>query len=183
MAVDVADVLFVAGTKNLSGIKTEAYWCKKSDIATFPTLPAVPTTLGELVTIDDDFVFEDGKCWKKFYTTLEAGEIVSTREGPTDHGGWRNKATLAFPRNDSSGLGAAALSTNGEFVILVKEPATGYLRLIGNDYCTGARVMEGESKSGKQLTESKGVVITFYDVANEPACIYTGELQLEPSES
>lgn len=181
--MDVEDILFEGGSKNLSGIKTIAYWCKKSDIATFPNLPASPTALAELVTITDDFVFNEGKCFKQFYTTLEAGEIVSTREGPTDHGGWRNKATLAFPRNDSSGLGAAALATNGEFVIIVKEPATGNYRLIGNDYCTGARVMDGEAKSGKQLTESKGVVITFYDVANEPACIYTGEILTTPAES
>ncbi len=178
--MDLQDVLFNSGTKNLSGIKTRVYIAKYDDIETWPTWPDWSTAdQDELAVLTGDFAMKAGKYFHQIYTTIEKGKIECDVEGGTDHGGWRNKVTIAYPQNNAEALGLAAYLTNGEFVVIVVEPATGKQRVIGNNYATGARRMEGKSSSGDALTADKGVGITFFDVANEPAPIYEGDIPLE----
>jgi hypothetical protein len=176
--MNLTDVLHSQGVDNMAGLRNIAYFCAYDDIDVFPTPTGSPTTFAQKSTVTADFTFKEGKCWKKFYTTLEMGSIKSTMVGERDGKSHENMAELSHPTNKPELLGFLEEMKNTPMVALVQE-TDGQIRIIGAPGLP-AEISANEVNSGAKIADAKSTKVTIRSIGFiAPA--YTGAISLTPA--
>lgn len=178
--MNFADITFPTGQCNTPGTGGEFYYAPIDDFVTIPEPldSENATTLADMGSIDDDFVFKSGKNWKKMYCTQEMGEVRFEQIGPRDAKGFNNFVEGKYPGEDATWLGFLHLAANSRFIFLVPQ-LTGVNRVIGNKlYPAQFETVTGTS--GKAISDDKGTTFVLKSSACYPAPVYNGTVLLTP---
>lgn len=177
--MNAADILFEAGKANPGGITNHIFYAPISDFETVPQ-PTRGVDLATYAVITGDFVFKAGKGFKRFYSTLETGELKHEQVGPRDGKSFENTIEVSFPGNSPEFIGFSAVAAIEEgFIIVVKE-RNGVLRVLGEQEVP-AFVDTNSGTSGKANADARATVVTFKAASDMPAPIYDGVFTLAPA--
>ncbi len=166
------------GKVNPSGIKTEIYFCPKSNIATIPGMTAAPATGSENVSFDGDFEMVDGKTFYRLYSTQGKGKVTFETTGEKDCKMFLNKGTFKFPDIDDAGKSLAKSAVNANVIFVVPLPHESEKRFVvlGDEYWDCSVAVSGDS--GDEPGSAKGTTIEIEAPATTPLPNYKGILQL-----
>lgn len=158
---------------NASGVKA-VYMAMHTDVATFPTLPAVRSEYADFAILEGTIVMVAGKLFKKIYVSKDMGELKYKPQGKTGSRSLRASLSIFHPGLKAKLLGMVASMMNSEFYLAVLLE-NGDLHILGDKY-RGAEFSEDtELTSGKEITSDNGGNLGFiYDTPT--AQIYTGGL-------
>ena len=166
------------GKVNPSGIKTEIYFCPKTDIATFPEIAADPATSSENVSLNGDFEMVAGKTFYRLYSTQGKGKVTFEATGEKDCKMFLNKGTFKFPDIDDAGKSLAKSSVNSNVIFVVPLPHESEKRFVvlGDSYWDCTVSVSGDS--GDEPGSDKGITIEIEAPATTPLPNFTGVLEL-----
>lgn len=173
---DFNDLLWPDGTDNIGGTEVNHYYAPINDILTFPSLPAVPATLAEEVTISDPFVFKTGKKFLKVYSTLDTGKIDDKSVGEFDGKSFEHIFEFLFPGSRAEALALIRKMNNTNMVFIASE-ANGQKRIIGS-LGFPAKMSLSDVTTGSKTADRKGTSIKVESRGVTPAPIYTGVIPL-----
>ncbi len=131
--MDFQNLDWVDGNTSIPGIYNNAYCIPKSDIATWPILPAAPATDAEEVTYDGSFSLVALKTWKKINCIADKSPVTCETQGEYRSQTFLNKGTLKTSLTTEGATAFAKKANNADMVYLVREKDSGKWRLLGND--------------------------------------------------
>jgi hypothetical protein len=178
MALIFKDMLRTDGRDNDGGLLVFAYWTLYHDIATFPKVPANPTTLAEKVTIADPFVMKTGTKFWQFQSTLLTPFLDSEGVGERDSRSAENKLTLKRAGNEDEILGWIEQVKNSDLVLIVSH-INGKKRVLGSEGLP-ASLEKFTIKSGGAVKDEISVTAEFMSVGRI-APFYTAAVPLTPA--
>lgn len=146
------------GRTNPSGIKSIAYFVRRSDIAKFPTLAADAATAAEMVGYKDDIVLKTGKKFETIYTTQGVGKVSSEVVGEKDVKQPVNKATLSYPDINDEAKAFATRYCNANMVFIIPHNTASGVRyaVFGLDMDAS---LTPKMESGDKPGSTKGLTI------------------------
>ncbi len=166
------------GQINPSGIGTEVYYIPKSDIATFPTIAASPTTAATNVQLSGDFVLKATKTWFRLHSTQGKGEVTFESTGEKECKMFVNKGKFSFPDINDAAKSHAKQAINSSLVYCVKLPHQSekrYVILGDADYDTESKPT---GNSGAEPGSAKGLSFEVECPSFTPLPGYTGDIVL-----
>lgn len=107
------------GQINPSGIKNAAYYFRKIDVKTFPTMAADPKSVAEAVTYDGDFELVEGATAIEIYSTQGKGKVEFDTDGDKDCKVVLNKLTLSYPDMSDEAVEFVNANVNGNGIFIV----------------------------------------------------------------
>ncbi len=116
--MNLRNLKFGEVTSNSAGIRSISFLAKKSDIRAYPEMPD-PTSEKPNVTLEGDYVMQDGKSFIQVYTRKGTGKVSFTPLGPKDGKFFEQKAELDYPDIDDDAMDLANKIINGDFVLIV----------------------------------------------------------------
>lgn len=130
----LGDITMQDGEENMGGTAEHCYIALKSHIDTWPTLKTIVdgAELGDLVTLEGDFVMKDGKFFMKVEILRQTGKVSSENQGEDKGRSYINKA--AFKIRGATKAEAAGLAR-------LLNNSSGVCIMIDND---GNRIQIGE---------------------------------------
>jgi hypothetical protein len=162
MNIDIEDLLWEDGQDNDAGLGDIHYYALRRDIQTFPAITATPSNNTERGKLIGNYTMKAGKFFKQIYCTLEMGEGVSTVVGQRDSKSAENKITLYLPGMDANRIGFLENIKNSKLVFIARQ-LDGTLVAYGSQYL-GAEIDTGELKTGKAITDGKGLSLTLRSI-------------------
>lgn len=181
MNITHTDLEWGDGDDNMGGLRTKAYWCMHSEVATHaePMARADASSYADLATIGTDHTFVSGKGWKSIYTTEDTGMVESTMQGEKDGKSWINKIKLHFPGGRAQILGFLRYIGNAG-MYFVGVDAEGAKRLVGSRHYP-AKLEASTITTTETAAGRKGATIEAQCSSPYPAPIVTATLSLENS--
>lgn len=170
------------GDDNMGGLRTKAYYCLHTEIATFaaPVERADAVNLAQLVqSVDHTFV--SGKGWKEIYTTEDTGMVESTMQGELDGKSWINKIKVHFPGGKAQISGFLRWVQNAG-LHFVGVDAEGAKRRVGSEHWP-AKLIASTITTTETAAGRKGATIEAQASSPFPAVFVTGDLELEDDSS
>ncbi len=176
---DFNDLLWPDGTDNIGGTEVNHYYAPLADIDVFPSLPAVPATLAEEVTIDDVFEFKTGKKFLKVYSTLDTGKVEDKSVGEFDGRSFEHSFEFVFPGSRAEAFALIRKMNNSNMVFIASE-ANGQKRVIGS-LAFPAKMSMSDATTGQKTADRKQITIKVESRGVTPAPIYTAAIPLTPA--
>lgn len=171
---------YCKGSAILPGIRQKGYFVSKSDITSWPTLPATASKeMKELAIYSGSFTLDADKKWHTIDFTLNKGSISSETQGDIPSRTFLNKATLNHPEIDEAAAGAMRQMLYDDLVYIIRQ-RDGRYRVLGNEMFptdTKPQMTTGEGTSGDVGTTLE---IEVTDVC--PAPFYVGTLDTDEGE-
>ena len=166
------------GKVNPSGIKNEAFFCPKTDIATIPPFNDDPLNSGENVSLNGDFEMVAGKTFQRIYSTQGKGKVSFESIGEKDCKMFTNKGLLKFPDISDEGKSMAKSAVNANVIWIIPLPHETEKRyvVLGDDYWDSESKVSGDS--GDAPGSDKGITIEIEAPSTTPLPNYKGILQL-----
>ena len=165
------------GTENMGGCQQQVFRASVNDIKTFPSLPASPSTMGEVVTLTGDYVMNTSKKFDEIYVSPNTADVQDDVQGEVDGQSFIHKGSFFHPGTRAEVLGWCAMINNKNNVFVFVE-SNGQQRVVGSK-AFPAKVKPKVS-TGKAYTERKGVEVEVTSYGFTPAPIYPGTVPLEP---
>lgn len=178
MPIATADVLRVDGGDNDPGVKQTVYVSRLSDILTFPTVVAVPTTYAERVTITADVVFQLGKCWKKLQLTVRKSFLDGASAGERQSKGAINSFEGYIAKVTAELMGWVEEHKNDDLVFCIPM-LDGTVRLLGSEDLP-ATIETWEAKGGADVNDPKYMMFKA-EAVGRIAPFYEGDISLTPA--
>ena len=172
----------------IAGLATRAWYARKSDFDTIVDTkkmqdddPAnVAANFEELMEINDDHVFNSGKCFKKIDFIQETGLIKTKLIGATGGKLFENDVTIELQGSSSKLLGFLRAIKNDKLIVLVEEVGTGHIRQLG--FSKYGAIPDALDHEIAALVEGKNsATVTFKDKNFGPAPIYKGVISEAPA--
>ena len=164
--VDLYDsVLHCAGAKILPGVREKAYYIKKSNIVTWPTLPAIAgtATFANLASYTGNFTL----------ASAQTSNVQCTSQGEAPSKSFNNVASLVVPGTEEEVSALARLLNNDDVVVLVPQ-RNGKYRVIGNTaYHTNVAVTQ---TTGAASTDAATTTLEVSVTDECPAPFYPGNI-------
>lgn len=163
---DAFDVLF-AGGDNAPGVALDAYWNYRGNIATWPALPAAPTTPAEKTTLGATpaIAVVATKVFKKISLVCKTGEITHEESKGNDGGAGRFvlKGRLA---GQADAVEAFIRDTRNADLVFFVPQINGITRMMGDEKVPAkVIVVNGGSKAvGAQDGPGYDIEIEYYGV-------------------
>ncbi len=175
--VDLYDsVLHCAGAKILPGVREKAYYIKKSNIVTWPTLPAIAgtATFATLASYSGNFTLASDKTWHRIdLTPAQTSNVQCTSQGEAPSKSFNNVASLVVPGTEEEVSALARLLNNDDVVVLVPQ-RNGKYRVIGNSaYHTNVTVTQ---TTGAASTDAATTTLEVSCTDECPAPFYPGNI-------
>lgn len=175
--IDLYDsVLHCAGAKILPGVREKAYYIKKSNIVTWPTLPAIAAdgTFANMATLTGNFTLASDKVWNRIdLTPAQTSNVQCTSQGEAPSKSFSNVASLVVPGTEAEVSALARLLNNDDVVFLVPQ-RNGKYRLIGNEaYHTNVTVTQ---TTGAASTDAATTTLEVGVTDECPAPFYPGNI-------
>lgn len=164
--MDAYDVLF-AGGDNAPGIALEVYWNFRSNIATWPALPAAPATAAEKTTLGaaPAIAVVALKVFKKISLVCKTGEITREEAKGNDGGAGRFvlKGRIA---GEADEVEAFIRDTRNADLVFFVPQVNGITRMMGDEKVPAKVIVaNGGSKAvGAQDGPGTDIEIEFYGV-------------------
>lgn len=164
------------GGDNMGGFTSEAYLGISSEIDTWATLPANPTTDAQMVTLTGTYACKSTKSFYKIYVTPRTFGGDSDSQGEIDGKSFLQKGEFFYPGTKTEALAFARKMNNNRGVLIGIDPNTGNRIQFGTkDF---PLFFSPSVKFGKTATDRKGVMIEFETDHTHPAVIYNGAIPL-----
>lgn len=177
------DLNWGPGRVNPSGIRTNGFFIQKSEIISFPEVPATALTIEDQVTLEGDFVLKPGAYWKRIYTTQGEGKVEFEGFGEKDCEMVNNKCNLSYPDISKEGRAFAKGNMNSNTIFVPITRTSGTNRPTIEHIVIGGKEYEGEVKikgsSGDKAGSKKGITVEVTAPDFTPLPIYEGILILE----
>jgi len=160
-----------------SGLATKLYYVPTDFIKTMTKPTNGADYKSRVVIPTGGIVLNTGKSWKSIDIQMDEGELKPTLTGNIGNKKTKTEVEFLIPGLRTEVLGWIDAYKNAPCVFAVKD-ANGKLFVIGNKDL-GARIDSAEGTSGKKIDDNSGVTVKI--VANAKACIYEGEISLDPA--
>lgn len=176
---DFNDLLWPDGQDNIGGTQVNHYYAPLVTFQYLPTVPDVPATLGEMVTISEDVEFYTGKKFLKIYSTLDTGKVADKLVGEFDGKSFEHSFEWFFPGTMDQALALISKFANSNMIFIASE-ANGQKRMIGTRKFP-AKLAMADVDTGAKTSERKGIKLRVESRGITPAPIYTGSIPLTPA--
>ena len=183
MTVIQKDLAWGPGRVNPSGIRTNGFFIDKNDIAVFPQVSETPTTVGEQVSLEGDFVLKAGKFFKRIYTTQGKGKAEFEGMGEKDCQMFNNKCSLSYPdiSDEALALAKGTMNSNTIFIPIIRtsgvnRPSIKHVVIGGLEYDTEVKIT---GTSGDNPGSTKGITVEATAPDFTPLPRYIGEIVCE----
>lgn len=179
--MDLIDITKPAGRSNTAGMSPTFYAGRKSDVKTWPTKEAVPTTPGDNLIYTTPVVMNTGKKMIKLEFELGNAEIKHTLIGGRGGKCYKNTLEVFLPSLDPEVLGFAAETKNDDLFFIGRD-RTGKLRFIGSELLPCVQDT-GDGTTGKKAEDDPGAGTTLMWSTEDdfPPIIYDAEIPLTPA--
>lgn len=168
------DVKYCKGQKNNPGLRSYAYFIKRSNVVTFPTKKgSAATTLEEIAKLVGDFVLAADKKWSKIELIPDKNNFSIDSVGQFPTKVFKNTVTIIVPGTNEEVTGLAAQLNNDDCLFLVPT-RNGKFRLVGNEEYNCDVKPKLESGSGAEDANSTSMEITVND--DIPCPFYPGKI-------
>lgn len=114
------------------GIRPVLYYIPKSDIVSWPSFVADPTTSAQEVTYDGGFTLDTDKTWKRINCIAIKSPLTSEPQGEIRSKTFMNKLTVVTALTDEDATAFAKDANNDDLVYIVQEKLGKY-RVVGNE--------------------------------------------------
>ncbi len=142
-----------SGTDNKAGISRTIYFALAEDVATWPTLPASPTTYQDLVKHDGAFAMKTGKQFWSFKATVRRSSLKFESAGERGSKSAVNRLEVIRATMDDDIFGFFESHKNDELVLIV-EDLDDNLRVLGTEVLP-AMIEEFSGDSGADVSDDK----------------------------
>jgi hypothetical protein len=172
--MDFANLDWADGQVSIPGIANIVVAIPKSDIVTWPTLVAVPTTASEDVTYVGSFVLVAEKTWKRINCVDAKSPVTCETQGETRSQTFLNKFTIKTTLTTEGATSWAKRANNSDLVYLAQEKNSRKWRLIGNDMFN--TLTKPSLAIGGEATSERGVSLDISVTDPTPAPFYIGAI-------
>lgn len=173
-------ITWASGTKNMPGVTINVYFIPLDGIASFPTLPAVPSEDEDYHTLDGTIELEANCNVIKLYSTYKTGNLKSETEGETDGKYFKLSGEFFHPGRGDGIVRFATSCVNTPGVLFFEEDSGDYY-VVGNIY--HPVYLSANFDTGKVGEGKKGIVFTAEAYSDLIITKYAGELPLSPTSS
>ena len=166
------------GEDNMGGFTTQAFVCPISQIASFPALVDDPETAADKITLQGDFVCNDGASFKEVYITPETGKYDFANQGEIDGQSFHITGDFLHPGSKDENL-AFARDVNNSGAVMIMIENNGKRVVIGtpNLPCR----FKPKGSLGTAPKDRKGINYEFAADSFVPLYRYLGVIPLEDS--
>jgi hypothetical protein len=168
----IESVLNTTGGNNDAGLKRTVYFALASDVLTWPTKEAAPTTYEDLVLATGAFAMKSTKRFWEFEADVRKNKITSESAGERGSKSAINKLEVVRSRISASVLGFLEQHKNDELVFIVEE-LNGELRVLGAEDLP-ATIESFTINGGADVSDDRNVSFTAEAVGRLPM-VYTGQ--------
>lgn len=164
------------GDEDMGGYGVTAYLGLYSHIETWPTIPANPTTMAELVTLVGNFVMATNKHFIKVKLAPNSLELNPESQGENvGQKSFNIKGSFIFAGSKSEQRAYARMLNNASGCLIIPD---------GNErICVGSEdrpiTFKPKGKSGKKATDAKEFVYEFETDSFVPGYTYNGTVILD----
>lgn len=120
------------GMPSHPGIRRRVYFCNKSLIVAYPTLPRDEFGRPTAAVLEGNFELADGAYWQYLDINIDKSTVTSEPQGEVPSQTQLNKATLVHNGIDEEATAAAGWLNNSDNVYIV-EDMPGKFRVLGNN--------------------------------------------------
>lgn len=174
MSTNFDNLDWVDGQKSIPGIYPDLYFIPKSDIVTWPALPAAPASAADEVTYAGDFVLAALATWKKINCIDVKSQPQSEPQGEVRCKSFNNKMTIVVSLTEEKATAFAKLANNTDLVYIYREKDSGKWRVVG------CEMFSSETKAtlniGSTPTGDRGVTIEVSASDYIPFPFYDGSI-------
>ena len=167
------------GTDNIGGFTCEAFIGFRSDIASYPTLKAIPTGYIDLVKLIGDYTMKSTRKFIEVYVTPETFKGDAETQGEKDGQSFKSKGELFYPGTKAECLGFCKAINNQKGVLIGIDPNDGVR------YNWGQKGLPVTFKVkiafGQKAADRRGATISWESDNSAPAFIYGGIIPLDPA--
>lgn len=174
-----ANIEDCVGQKSLPGARAHAYYIKKSNIASWPTLgspSATSASLESVATYTGDFTLAASKFWHKIQLRENVNGITSESQGEDGSKSFNDTATLIYPGTTAQAAGLAAMLNNDDVVFAIPM-RDGKIRIMGNE--AFKTIINPGVDTGKAVTDAAQTTLEIKVDTEVPAPFYPGKLMLD----
>lgn len=164
------------GGDNMGGFTSKAYLGIASEISTWPTLAASPTTDEQLVTLTGTYACAEGKSFYEIYVTPRTFGGESDSQGEIDGKSFLQKGEFFYPGTKVEALALVRKLNNNRGIIIGVDPNTGNRLQFGSE--DFPLFFTPKVMFGKTATDRRGITIEFETDHTHAALIYNGAIPL-----
>lgn len=173
--MNIENLEFTPGQKNIPGLKTIGYFVPKSHIDHFPVIVDAPATKEEEFTLPDTpgFTLLAGKKWYEIYSTQGKAKVESEPQGELDNESCKIKAEMFHPGTKAEAIAFAKQAMRDDFVYIFPDHH-GNKIVVGNpNFRTITKPSFG---SGDAVTSTRGWMISIEVDDEIPLTLYDGAI-------
>lgn len=179
-AVNIYDSLkHCKGETKLPGLRPRALGIPKSQIVSFPKLPALDSKdadMAKIATYDGDFVLAADSKFLFIDILSTASNVKSEPQGEGNSKSYLVTVVLFHPSTGPEVTGFSRMVINDDFLWLVQQ-RDGRWRVVGNEMIETDT--QPSQDSGQAVTDSSGTTFTATVTDVCPAPFYTGKVLTE----
>lgn len=168
---------FCQGTKVLPGIRQHAYFIRKADIVTWPTLPALAdadTDFAKLGSYSGSFALAADKKWQRLDLAYNKGNIECETQGDRPSRTFVNKLTASYPGTSAQAAGFCRVAIDDDLVFLVPQ-RDGQYRVLGSE--NFETDVKPKMSTGEGTSTNGGTDIEIEATDIVPAPYYPGKIE------
>lgn len=166
----------------IAGFTTTMYYALRSDFETVAEPPAFDAVGGYATKAKcvGEHVFKTGKFFNTIEIVPDTGKIETTSIGERKRKLSQNAFTAQISGSEDVVLGFMRMVKNADFVVLVQENG-GNMRQFGSQLLKGW--FDSLAHTGEEAVEgNNSCTFTVMDKQKWPAPIYTGDIQIAPTQ-
>lgn len=167
------------GETVLPGLRPEAYCISKSQIVTYPKLPAFGdegATMSTMAVYTGDFGLAADAVFHKIDILDSKSNQTSSSQGEKPSKTFVVSATLKYAGNNEAAAGFCRIANADDMIFIVRQ-RDGKFRVIGNEMFETN--VNPSQDSGMAVTDESGTTLEISTTDVCPAPFYTGKLKTE----
>ncbi len=168
---------FCKGETTLPGLRPQAYYIPKSQIAKYPKLPKLTDediTMGKISTYDGDFSLAADSVFLRIDILDTASNVTAASQGEKPSKTFLNSSTLKYAGTNEDATGFARMANSDDILYVVRQ-RDGKFRVIGNEMFE-TNTNPGQD-SGMAVTDASGTTLEISVTDICPAPFYVGKLK------